>query len=472
VSSEPDPKPPGSSPESSASASSGSIDVAVSANDGVPAAVPAVESQRIVSAAVPGVVATATPREESSPTKRLSDAAKHVVEEGVSKLGSGIESLGGGVSRIGEASKNVPLVGSNISRLGEGISSVGESITDLPRVARTRRGRLLVRSLVVGFLLVAVWIAVIVGLQVRGTDAPDFRPNAERILAEISRGGPALDELYEQASPRFQEVVRKERFIDEMTDLIKTLGKFKEITSINETLVTTGPTGRIGRISLGVAFDKATTRGSISLHWDEGRWKLLGVGIEVPPELKPTQADREQRVQACKDPMDAKRCDLHVLANHILEQLRDGHADQVWDDASEIFQRQEEKNRFVQIQLEQAAVLGEYRRIIRVTEAKQISGGTYAVFDVLTEYAKTQGVRVVFGFYRPSKTLPWRLRSFKRVLPMPRSDDLATAGTVAPPALPPPAVPPTQKPIAPAAPAAPGQPRGAIKANKPSGATP
>ena len=434
MSSDPDPK----SPESASSTGS----------DGTPVAVSAVDSQPIVSGKVTGVVATVTAHEESRPnrSKRLSDVAL----DGVGKLGTGIETIGGGVSKIGEVSKKVPLVGAGVARLGEGITSVGESITDLPRVARTRRGRLLVRSLIVGFLLVAAWIAVIVGLQIRGTDAPDFRPNAERILAEISKGGPALDELYEQSSPRFQEVVRKERFIDEMTDLIKTLGKFKEITSINESLVTTGPTGRIGRISLGVAFDKATTKGSISLHWDEDRWKLLGVGIEVPPALKPTQAEREERVQACKDPMDAKRCDLHALANTILEQLRDGHADQVWDDASEIFQRQEEKNRFVQIQVEHAAVLGDYRRIIAVTEARVISGGTNATFDVLTEYAKSQGVRAVFGFYRPSKTLPWRLRSFKRVLPMPRSDDIASAGTVAAPTQAPPALPPPPPPPKPA----------------------
>ena len=44
---------------------------------------------------------------------------------------------------------------------------------------------------------------------------PDFRPDAESILVEISKGGSALDpSVYEQASPRFQEMVRKERRID------------------------------------------------------------------------------------------------------------------------------------------------------------------------------------------------------------------------------------------------------------------
>ena len=76
----------------------------------------------------------------------------------------------------------------------------------------------------------------------------------------------------------------------------------------------------------------------------------------------------------------------------------------------------------MQIQAEHAAILGDYRRIIAVTEAKVI-GGTLATYDILTEYARSMGVRAIFGFYRSSKTQPWKLRSFKLVLPMPRADE-------------------------------------------------
>lgn len=396
-------------------AESGSIDVAMSG--AVPVAIGDAESAPIASGRVPVAVAGET----TGRSRRLSEAAKDTLGTGVEKLGSGIGSIGEGVSKLGEVSRKVPIVGSSVSKLGEGISQVGESLHGLPRVARTRRGRLLVRSLLVGFVLVAGWITVIVALQLHGNETPDFRPIAERILVDLSSGKAGIEAVYDKASPRFQEMVRKERFVDDMSDLAATVGNFREITAVNDTLVTTGPTGRIGRASLTVAYDKATCRASVSLHADQGRWKLLGIGVELPDELEITQAQRQQRIQACKDPM-SKSCDLYVAANDVLEQLRDGKADAVWDDATPVFQKQEEKRRFMQIRDEAAKILGSYIRIIAVTEAKVI-GGTSATFDVITEYTRSSGVRVIFGFYRRSKTNPWKLRSFKTVLPMPRADE-------------------------------------------------
>jgi len=408
---------------------SGSIDIALSSPhlsiDGAPLESSSpVDTAPVSSGRVTSMTVAASGPTQSSRSRRLTDAAKDSFDKGVARIGTGLEHLGEGVSKLGEKSKRVPLVG---SRLSEGMIHVGESLTDLPRAARSRRGRLLLRSLVVSFLLVFAWIAVIVTLQVRGTDAPDFRPDAERILTELGKGSAAIGEVYEQASPRFQEMVRKERFIDVMTDLNATVGTFTEITAVNESLVTSGPSGRIGRVSLGVAYKKGKTNASVSLHWDQGKWKLLGIGVEVPPELKVTQAEREERVAACKDPMDSRRCDVHVAANHILEQLRDGRAEAVWDEASKVFQKQEEKSRFRQIQAEHQIVLGEYRRIIAVTEAKVI-GGTSVTYDVLVEYAKAN-VRAIFGFQRTAQTEPWALRSLKVVLPMPRLDDLPRAGS-------------------------------------------
>jgi len=332
------------------------------------------------------------------------------------------------VSRLGDMSR-IPVVGSGVAKLGEGITHVGETLHVLPKVARTRRGRLLIRSMIVGFVLVAAWIVVIVALQLHGNDTPDFRPNAETILVGLSKG--AIDEVYEQASPRFQEMVRKERFGDDMTDMAQTVGKFREITSVNDSLVTTGPTGRIGRVSLTVRYEKAICKVSVSLHYDQDRWKLLGLGVELPPELKISQAQREERVKACKDPMDIKHCDVHQAADAILQKLKDGRADQVWDEATAVFQKQEPKAKFVQLQLEHQVTLGAYRRIIAVTEAKVI-GGTSAAFDTLAEFEKASGVRTVFAFYRGSKAERWKLRSFKIALPMPRADE-DSAGAPEPP---------------------------------------
>ena len=357
--------PPVSKPKADVPAgASGSIDVSLSGpmprEDGAPEEITGVESIPVTSGRVTAVApaVTALPDDHRGKRERLSDGMKEAFGDSVSALGTGMGKIGGGVSKLGEKSRKVPIVGSSVSKLGEGISHVGESLHELPRVARTRRGRLLFRSLIVGFVLVGAWITIIVVLQMRRTEVPDFRPNAERILSGLSDGSASIEEIYEQASPRFQEMVRKEAFVDDMTDLHATVGDFREITSVNDTLVTTGPTGRVGRVSLTIAYEKGKARGSVSLHWHEDRWKMLGVGVDLPPEVQISQAQREERVQVCNDPMDPKTCDVFVAANAILEQLRDGKAEQVWDNATPIFQKQEEKGRFKQIQAEHFAVLG------------------------------------------------------------------------------------------------------------------
>jgi len=115
-----------------------------------------------------------------------------------------------------------------------------------------------------------------------------------------------------------------------------------------------------------------------------------------------------------------------------------------WDEATPVFQQQEPKAKFIQLQLEHLAALGGYRRIIAVTEAKLMIGGTSATFDALAEFEKASGVRTVFAFYHRSRSDPWRLRSFKVVLPMPRAaDDGARAELLPGSAAPGPLVPPT-----------------------------
>jgi len=404
---------------------SGSVDVQFS----VPVAVPHADSQPVSS----GRVRSTVPTDVNTPSKGLRAVAADVVGEGVSKLGSGVEKIGEGVTKLGDMTKKVPFVGSSVTAIGEGVTSVGEVLHQLPIVARTRRGRLLVRSMFVAFFLVFTWIAAIVMVQLNRNDSPDFRPDAEHILATISSGRDGIDKTYDNSSPRFQEMVRKERFVDDMTDMNKTLGKFHEITAINDTLFTTGPTGKIGRVSITAAFDKATCRAAVNFHLDQGAWKLFGIQVELPPELLISQAEREERVQACRDTSSAKACEIRAVSEHILEQLRDGKAGDVYDAATDVFKKQEERANFVKIQTEQRDELGPYKRIVAVTEAKVI-GGTSATFDVLVEHDKTNAVRTVFGLSRRSKTEPWQLRLYKVVMPVPRAaDDKAASKTPVPP---------------------------------------
>lgn len=398
---------------------SGSVEVAVS-DPSLP--IPQTRADLDSAPISSGKVHAVASEEPQSGAHRAREALSAAASGGVELLGDGIAMLGEGVSKLGDFTNKVPLLGASVGKLGEGLTKAGESVHALPAATKTRRGRLLVRSVIVGFVLVAAWISVIVGLQLHGNDVPDFRPSAEAILAQIGKGSASIGEVYEKSSPRFQEMVRKERFIDEMTDLNTTLGKFSEVTAINDTLVTSGPAGRVGRVSITASYARGICKGSISFHWDQGRWKLLGIGIELPPDLRVTQAQREQRVAACKDPGDRKTCDVRDAAESILEKLWDGKAGEVWDAASPVFKTSESRIQFATIQEQHRDALGAYKRILRVTEAKVI-GGTSATFDTVTEFERSSGVRTVFGFERASKTTPWQLRSFKLVLPMPRADE-------------------------------------------------
>jgi hypothetical protein len=365
---------------------------------------------------------------------RRSGRITGMVSSGVEKLGTSMTSLGEGVTRLGDVTKKIPLVGTAAHTLGEGLTKAGETIAIFPEVSKTRRGRLLLRSVVVGLLLVATWISVMVFVQVRTNDTPDLRPEAEDILVEISKGPDGISKVYEEASPRFLEIVKsKEHFLDDMSDLDATLGKFKEITAVNDTLVTHGPTGELARVSLTAAYERGNCKAAISFHYDDGKWKLFGIGVEVPPEVKITQAQREQRVAACldekghdisrdlsPDPKQRQKCPVRDLAETILEKLRDGKAGEVYDEASPIFKTQGTRERFISLQEDHRRALGDYKRLLDVTEARAIAG-TSASYDALAEFDRSSGVRVAFGFERDSKSAPWLLRSYKVVVPMPRA---------------------------------------------------
>jgi hypothetical protein len=421
---------------------SGSVDIAFSATklDPVPQAVPPDDSQPVTSGRVAAPMASSESgsAQSQSPgrSRRITQAVQGAVSGGVEKFGAGVEKLGEGVTRLGDA---IPLVGAGVSRLGEGISKAGESIHVLPAVAQTRRGRLMVRSVVVGFVLVFAWIAAIVAWQVRGNVPPDLRPDVERILLEISKGSASIDAVYQHASPRLSEILREEKFLDEMTDLNSTLGKFLELTAIHDTVMSKGPTGRIARVSLTASYEKGLCSGDMTFHWDAGKWKLLGIYIELPPDLKITKEMRVGRVKLCDDPMNPRTCEIYRVADKILHDVHEGRAATVWDEADDLFKNLETRDKFIELQQEQSMLLGSYIRIITVTEAKSFdatyttaAGGSNdlrphmrytATYDVLAQFDKASGVRVVFGFSRADKTSPWRLDSFKVVLPMPRADE-------------------------------------------------
>jgi hypothetical protein len=288
---------------------------------------------------------------------------------------------------------------------------VSESLQALPVVPRSRRGRVMARSVVLSFLLVFSWIAVIVGLQLRHPRPPDFRPLAEKVLADISNGKAV--EVYRDASIRFQEVVLEETFVEQMDDMNKTLGTFREISAVLVTEVNRGPGGRTGRIDVRIEYSTGPTKGSVGFRWEGGRWKMLGIFVDVPKELAAaagSEAKRQARVKGNED-------ELRAVAQTILEHSARGEIDQIWNDAALGFQQSISLPNFRQIEEDRRAVLGPYKRILHVTSARQNPSRTGASLQLLIEFEKA----TITGSFEFTKIQDaWKLTFFKLVLPLPR----------------------------------------------------
>lgn len=369
--------------------------------------------------------------------------AEELLGQGVSKLGEGIDTIGRGVSKIGERAARVPVLGESVRNLGEGLSEVGASLHELPAVTKSRRGRILVRSMVVAFLLVFAWISAIVMLQLRDSKKPDFRPLSRRILLSIRDGNAAA--VWADASPRFQEVVREQRFIDDMADMKNTLGAFREIAAVNETIVSTGPGGRIGRVALTLQFERGTARANVSFHRDGGRWKLLGLAVDTPPELPITQESRKERSELPTEVYEQAKQILQAADLAERSEPRESRAERgrpatrppeadpaaerdlrseaLWDTASEVFHSSITKADFVRLQRERTEALGNYKGIIEYKSGSKKLGDLSATFTGLVEYQRAGVVSVAVSFARDDERAPWLLRSLKIVLPMPRLDE-------------------------------------------------
>jgi len=365
---DPDDKPE-PAPETPAPGESGSVDVRFTDPEGKPAAEPA-------------------PRRKRARTIPVAIAVK--VGE---KVVHSADAIG---DRVVQASDSLT-------------AKVGESLSALPVVPRTRRGRVMARSVILSFLLVFSWIAVIVGLQLRHARPPDFRPLANGILVAL-RDGQAR-EVYANASIRFQEVVLEETFVEQMADMNRTLGPFEEISAVLDTELNRGPGGRTGRVDARLEYASGPTKGSMAFRWEGGQWKMLGIFVDVPKNVAPaTQAQREARVKGPED-------ELRAVAQRILEQSARNEIDEIWNQAALGFQQSIALPNFRQTEADRRKVLGPFRRILHVTSARQNPSRTGASLQLLIEFEKAT-ITGSFEFTKIDDA--WKLTFFKLVLPLPR----------------------------------------------------
>ena len=86
------------------------------------------------------------------------------------------------------------------------------STPDPAATAQIRRRRKLFQGVIVTFVLISAWIAVMVGLQFWSTGGYNFQTETERILSLMRDGKAEL--VYRDASPRFQQMIIVDRFLD------------------------------------------------------------------------------------------------------------------------------------------------------------------------------------------------------------------------------------------------------------------
>ena len=348
--------------------------------------------------------------------KRAASRIEAVVGGGVSRIGDGLESLGEGIGHLGARVENVPLLGQGVKDIGGGLADIGESLHNLPLVAKSPDGRALLGSMLVGFLLVFAWISAIVWFQLRGGVQPDFRPVAEKILIELRDGKAAA--VYADCSPRMQETIREDRFVATMNDMNNTLGKYVEIAAINETFVTSGPQGRIGRVSLTVEFANARTRGSISFQKIEKKWKLLGIAMEVPKDL-PISTNQKELYTLPRE--------LVPLGTEVLKLSSQSADDEIWQRATESFRQRVSRDAFVAVQQTRRDTLGNFLRVLVVQDKLALSTDSLsATFVALCQFERANASATI-GFDRTLIETPWQMSSLKIVLPVVRPDDIRPA---------------------------------------------
>jgi Protein of unknown function (DUF4019) len=315
-----------------------------------------------------------------------------------------------------------PVVHKVVGPVVHKIEDVAEQL-HLP-VPKTRKSRVLFRSVIVGFLVVTAWIVGLVWWQLRGASKPDLRPVAEKILVDLRAGD--YEKVYAAASPRLQEIVLEGTFAQEMANMNATLGAFREITSVTQTEVVRGPSGRSARVALVASFDKASTvRGSLSFHWEDGDWKLLGVSFDLPTDIATIETSEEKRLQRVQG---APVVIVDAIAT--LLRLQRGDVVGVWSHASPAFQTATSKDNLAELEKQRTKELGRFARIVDVTQNKQTPSGTGDSLDLLVEYENGPTNAVVpvhFEFTRLDQYQPWTLAAYKPIMPMPRDLKRAAA---------------------------------------------
>jgi hypothetical protein len=266
------------------------------------------------------------------------------------------------------------------------------------------------RRLVLALVLLVVGAAAVAGVVFLGGDyrqEREFKEKAEAILIQLRDG--EAEKVYELASARFQQTLLIDKFLDLVEHMNATLGRFERTADVIHVDRAASVAGMTARIMLELEFENHTTVGQLSFHRGrDGKWKLLGLNVEIPPDLEAKAVALEAlsgRQGAPKDVID--------LVHAILEGVREGRFAEVHKEASPAFKGSVTAEGFNALLQSHRAELGNFVRVLGIISSAQSPDRDRARVQALLEYEKSKTTGT-FEFLRLNRS--WRLLSFKIVI--------------------------------------------------------
>jgi hypothetical protein len=235
-----------------------------------------------------------------------------------------------------------------------------------------------------------------------------FRKESEKILSQLSQG--KIEQVYEEASSRFQQTLLVDKFQDLVDRMNATMGHFVRVSDVIAVDPAASVAGMTAYVGLELEFEQATTRGHLSFHrGKDGQWRLLGLGVTIPDELEAKAAALEAqaaRLQAPKEVID--------LVRAILQGVREGRAAEVHEGASPAYKGIVSIDSFKAMLQSHQAELGNFVKIVAVISSARSPDRARARVQALLEYEKTKTTGT-FEFMRIGTD--WRLLDFKIIIP-------------------------------------------------------
>jgi len=290
-------------------------------------------------------------------------------------------------------------------------TTAAPTATTVP-AAPERGGRKLRIGLVL-FILVASGIGAYFLLRETRTST-EWRLRVETVFKELNEG--KAGDVYEAASFRFKQTLLVDKFVDMVDQMHKTLGKLVEVSEVIDVDRAATVAGLTARVQLELEFERdgatTTTTGEMSFHRDRtGKWRLLGMSVQIPPEL-------EQQAEVAKRDYKRLKAPDEVIEqfNHILDAVREGKAAEIHQRAAPSFREQRTVESFQHLLDSHRSEMGNFVRVLAVISSAQNDDHDRARVLALLQYekAKTTGT---FEFMRVGSE--WKLYGFKVVVPEP-----------------------------------------------------